>query len=87
MCDQTCLIARLIVHPDFQNQGIGTRLMLAIEAAFAHAIRYELFTGHKSSALHLYSKLGYLPFKTVPVHENLSLVYLEKQIQLKSIDT
>ena len=24
----TCYIGRLIVHPDFQNQGIGTKLMV-----------------------------------------------------------
>lgn len=27
----TCYIGRLIVHPDFQNQGIGTQLMDRIE--------------------------------------------------------
>ena len=32
MCQgDTCYIGRLIVHPDFQNQGIGTRLLCEIE--------------------------------------------------------
>lgn len=28
--DDTCKIGRLIVHPDFQNQGVGTQFMCAI---------------------------------------------------------
>jgi ribosomal protein S18 acetylase RimI-like enzyme len=46
--DGTCFIGRLIVHPDLQNQGIGTRLMNEIEKHFHQARRYELFTGEKS---------------------------------------
>ena len=30
----TCYIGRLAVHPDSQNQGIGTALMKAIEAYY-----------------------------------------------------
>ncbi|MFB0561010.1 MAG: GNAT family N-acetyltransferase [Candidatus Lokiarchaeia archaeon] len=75
----TCYIGRLIVHPDFQNQGIGTKLMNKIEAIFQDAKRYELFTGHKSKRnLYLYQKLGYKKFKTEKINENLKLVYLEK---------
>jgi predicted N-acetyltransferase YhbS len=46
--DGTCFIGRLIVHPDLQRHGIGTRLMRAIEGRFQDAERYELFTGNKS---------------------------------------
>ena len=45
----TCLVCRLIVHPDDQGTGIGTLLMESIEAVFPHAERFELFTGTKSS--------------------------------------
>src|SRR4030042_5424637 len=44
----TCYIGRLIVHPDFQNRGIGTHLMNRIEKDFKEAKRFEIFTGHKS---------------------------------------
>ena len=45
---ETCLIGRLIVHPDFQNQGIGTKLMTEIERYFSRIVmRFELFTGHE----------------------------------------
>ncbi len=75
----TGYIGRLIVHPDFQNQGIGTKLMNKIEAIFQDAKIYELFTGHKSKRnLYLYQKLGYKKFKTEKINEKLKLVYLEK---------
>jgi len=75
----TCYIGRLIVHPDFQNQGIGKELMSGIEETFKEARRFELFTGHKSEKnLHLYEKLGYRAFKTVKANERLNIVFLEK---------
>ena len=77
--DGTCYIGRLIVHPDIQNRGLGTRLMHAIEAAFDEADRFELFTGHKSARnLYLYQKLGYVPFRQEPVSDSLQMVFLEK---------
>ncbi len=75
----TCHIGRLIVHPDYQNQGLGTLLIKAIEEQFKQAKRYELFTGHRSERnLHLYKKLGYTQFKSESPGENLTIVYLEK---------
>jgi ribosomal protein S18 acetylase RimI-like enzyme len=60
----TYYIERLIVHPNFQGQGIGTALMAQIESCFdslserlllrqrlrqrQRVRRFELFTGHKS---------------------------------------
>lgn len=79
MHGETCLIARLVVHPDFQGRGLGTRLLEEIEARFPRARRFELFTGHRSEkALHIYGKSGYKAFRTERVHERLNLVYLEK---------
>jgi len=57
----TCLVERLIVHPDYQCHGIGTALMHALEERFPAARRFELFTGYKSeNNLRLYRKLGYV---------------------------
>ena len=79
--DGTGYIARLIVHPEFQNQGIGTRLMAAIEAHLSQAKRYELFTGHKSERnIHIYKKLGYRPFRTESINDRLVQVYMEKLV-------
>jgi ribosomal protein S18 acetylase RimI-like enzyme len=78
---ETCYIGRLIVHPEFQNQRIGTKLMNKIEEIFEEANRFELFTGHKSEKnLYLYQKLGYKVFKTVKANDRLNIVYLEKKI-------
>jgi len=75
----TCQIGRLVVHPERQGEGIGTRLMAAIEAAFADVERFELFTGHKSVAnIRLYERLGYWVFRAEAVTPALSLVFMEK---------
>jgi GNAT superfamily N-acetyltransferase len=80
--DGTCFVGRLIVHPDSQNQGTGSRLMGEIEAVFAQARRFELFTGHRSERnLYLYQKLGYRSFRREQVTAALTLVYLEKVVQ------
>lgn len=76
--DGTCYVGRLIVHPDVQGQGIGTRLMQTLEQHFSMVRRFELFTGHKSEpALHLYHKLGYREFKRQDMATH-TVVLLEK---------
>ena len=75
----TCYVGRLIVHPLHQNQGLGTRLLREIEATFAEAERYELFTGSRSERnLHLYGKLGYRPCRRKQLSAAVELVFLEK---------
>ena len=75
----TCFIGKLIVHPDHQNQGLGTELLKTIERYFPDTGRYELFTGEKSERnLYLYQKMGYRIFKNEKISKNLTLVYLEK---------
>jgi ribosomal protein S18 acetylase RimI-like enzyme len=76
----TCLISRLIVHPDHQNRGIGKKLMHAIENKFSSASRYELFTGDKSvKNLVLYGKLGYQEFGRKSQSAAVTLICLEKR--------
>ena len=74
----TCYIGRLIVHPNYMGQGIGTHLMHKIESEFKGARRFELFTGHQTAgALHIYFKMGYKEFKQ-KVLDTHTLVFLEK---------
>jgi ribosomal protein S18 acetylase RimI-like enzyme len=76
----TCYIGRLIVHPEFQNRGIGTKLLYEIEKIFNHCKRFELFTGDKSERnLYLYQKLGYQIYKKANITDQTTIVYLEKK--------
>ncbi len=55
-----CRIGRLIVEPEFQNKGIGKKLMNHIEKEFPNAKQYRIFTGNKSiKNIYLYQSLGY----------------------------
>lgn len=75
-----CYVGRVIVHPDYQNNGIGKILMLEIEKHFKNARKFELFTGMQSEKnLYLYKKLGYAEFKTVKLSDKVNLVYLCKK--------
>ncbi|MFH1440452.1 MAG: GNAT family N-acetyltransferase [Candidatus Omnitrophota bacterium] len=77
--DGTCYIGRLSVHPNMQNQGIGTSLIGEIEKYF-NPERFELFVGSKSDKnIHLYQKLGYNIFK-INQYEcgNIEIFYMEK---------
>ena len=77
--DRTCYIGKLIVHPQYQNSGIGTILLYEAENQFRETERFELFTGQKSEKnLYIYQKNGYRSFKNEVVSEKLTLVYLEK---------
>ena len=53
--------------------------MNGIESHFNSPNRFELFTGFKSTKnILLYKKLGYSEYKKQYIHEELSLVFLEK---------
>lgn len=55
-----CHVGKLIVHPDYQNKGIGKALMIEIEKKFIACSKYQLFTGEITpNTLYLYTKLGY----------------------------
>ena len=76
--DNTVHIGKLMVHPDYQNRGLGTKLLLEIEKYYPNK-RYELFTSTRSiKNIKLYESNGYKIFKTEKVYNDIEFVYLEK---------
>ena len=74
----TLYIGKLIVHPEMQGRGIGTRLLTEIERRVPNR-RYELFTSSESKQnLRLYERLGYKVFDRRQINNNLTFIYLEK---------
>jgi len=78
--EHNCLIRRLIVHPRYQNLGIGSKLMTEMENRFKTSVnRFEVFTGDKSRRnIYFYHKLGYAAFKTEKISEKRNRIYMHK---------
>lgn len=75
----SCHVGRLMVHPNYERQGIGGNLLKAVEAAFPHIDRFELFTGARSEgSIRLYYRLGYKIFRREKRSGRVTLVYMEK---------
>lgn len=74
----TVYIGKLMVHPDKQGQGLGTKLLLEMEKQYPNQ-RYELFTSSRSEKnIALYQRLGYKIFSEKQITDELKFVYLEK---------
>ena len=79
--DGVCTLFKLIVHPDYQNRGIGTGLIKKIEEIYSNCSRFEIFTGHKSERnIYLYRKLGYKVYNSKKITDELNMVYLTKNM-------
>lgn len=73
-----CYVGKLIVHPDFQNAGIGTALMEELEKHFRACDSFEIFTSQNSeNTLRLYKKLGYTETYVKEV-DNVSIVFMKR---------
>ncbi|GAA4603107.1 GNAT superfamily N-acetyltransferase [Actinoplanes octamycinicus] len=74
-------IGRLVVAPDQQGRGVGTRLLAAIEAAAdGRAEWFALFTGHLSDGnIRLYQRAGYAETHREQIRLDLTLVHLMKE--------
>lgn len=78
MNNRTVYIGKLMVHPQKQRQGGGTKLLDAIEKEYPGK-RYELFTSTRSKKnIALYERSGYKIFDEKAITNELKFVYLEK---------
>lgn len=77
----TCMIDRLIVHPEFQREDIGTSLMQSIEVLFPSARRFEVSDDTMSTDnIRLYETLGYAAYRQEDLSPEVSVVFMEKTI-------
>jgi GNAT superfamily N-acetyltransferase len=78
----TLHIGRLVVAPDMQGKGIGTRLIEALERAAPPTVRRAtLFTGHLSVAnIRLYERLGFAETHREHITDATTLVHLDKPV-------
>ncbi|MDR2931617.1 MAG: GNAT family N-acetyltransferase [Oscillospiraceae bacterium] len=84
--NETLHIGKLIVHPAYQGQGIGTKLLLEMET-ICPKHRYALFTSSRSLRnLTLYKRLGYVPYKEESITSRLTFIHLEKNIHESTVD-
>lgn len=74
----TVRIGKLMVAPDQQGRGLGTRLLVRAESLFP-GMRLELFTGRRSVRnIALYERCGFRKCREEVTPGGLTLVYLEK---------
>jgi len=72
-------IGKLMIHPDYQNKGLGTKLLNTVETLYENKT-YELYTSSKSDKnLSLYKKNGYNEYKREKIKEDLEFVFMEKK--------
>lgn len=77
--DYICHVGKLIVHPTFQNRGIGKALMSEIEKYFPSCLKFTLFTGEETpNTLYLYSKVGYRVVYKKEI-DGINLIHMEKE--------
>lgn len=77
--DGTVYIGKLMVHPDRQGRGYGSRLLSEIENIYPDK-RYELFTSTKSVGnISLYQNKGYMIYDSKVISDELEFIYMEKK--------
>lgn len=78
--EKTVTLSGLLVDPDYQQRGIGKRLMQAVETQFPHAKKFEFFTGYMGEkSISLYHKMGYTVTNTETKEGSVPLVHMQKE--------
>ena len=70
------------MHPYFWRQGIGAKLVQAMEGFLPAAKRYETFMGQKSlHTMEPYQKLGYVQVRQEKVSEQRDRVFFAREVR------
>lgn len=81
--NSSCWLGRLIVSPEFQNRGIGRKLLTEAEAQITTAKELILFTGSQSTRnINLYESVGYKKIEEYADENNPDLILIK---MIKSI--
>lgn len=79
-----CKIENVIVHPNFQNKGIGTKLMRELENDFDNSKEFELFTGKETpNNVEFYKRLEYKIIKEIDATENKPILVVMSKTNKK----
>ncbi|MGG1314861.1 GNAT family N-acetyltransferase [Cohnella laeviribosi] len=75
-------VCRMMVHPEFFRQGIGSRLLDCVLNAYPEARRFEVTAEKRNApAIALYGKLGFSPVGTVEPLPGITLVRMAKDVR------
>ncbi|NMM92475.1 GNAT family N-acetyltransferase [Rhodococcus sp. SRB_17] len=76
-------LGRLVVAPDRQGQGLGSRLLEQLESFLPTTVtKARLFTGeHSAGNLRLYGRFGYRETHRTPTPGGYALVHLSKSVR------
>lgn len=77
--DNSLYIGRLMVHPDYQQIGLGKMLFHDIQKRLAHTRSWLCTCEQVSSTLEFYTREGFKKFKSEDVGHGLTWVYMEKK--------
>jgi len=73
-------ISPMFIHPDFQNQHLGQKAVLALEKEYPQVTKWTLDTILQEKKLcHFYEKLGYVDTgKRERIKNGMDIIYYEK---------
>ncbi len=54
-------IQDLLIYPEYQRRGIGTKLMRAVLSRYEHVYQIELATDNTEKTVNFYTSLGFVP--------------------------
>lgn len=82
MTGDTCVVRVLVVTPDQQGQGLGGRLLAAIEAAHPQAARLELTTNMVMPGnVRFYLRHGYALVEQIQQAPTIRLAFMRKVVR------